>query len=207
MSSGYLIGGGQFAGPTPTPVGSGINRALGLQGAALPGMAADPGLVQPVHVTGDTSDGLSRQLFTSRGWLGGQLNVGVGQTFHLAFNARVSAGVVIEWLQLAPVSGAGALATVRIGLTPGSPFAGGVAVQGLQVGGFGPPTQFTDSVVFASSQAFLGSGAFSFDARPLALGLPLTVYVRPGFWFGLEADAASAGVDTLWSMFWRELPE
>jgi hypothetical protein len=97
---GAFAGGGQFAGPSATPLGQGLSSALGLQGGALPGIDAAPGPVVPVAVVVDSSDRLSRGLIEPRGVAAGKITPGAGQFVTIFCQAATGGGFVLEQLRL-----------------------------------------------------------------------------------------------------------
>jgi hypothetical protein len=157
--------------------------------------------VTPVGVLADYTS----QWIGSRGWTGRTTVVAAAQVLHLELHAKSAGGVLLERLQLAS-SGAGPFASFSVGVSAGRPFSGGVAIQGMQVGQYPVAIQqFTDTELFATSSAFLGFGSvIGLDTRPYANGRDINVFIPQGAWFGLELDAASAGTDAFWEVFFRE---
>lgn len=144
----------------------------------------------------------------SRGWMARTSVIAAAQVFHFQINARSSGGIIIERLQLAS-SGAGPFGTVAFGISPGRIFLEGSLAGAMQIGQYPSnpnPNAFTPSVLSASTAPFLGFGVITgADVRPFANGQAVEIFVPPTFWFGIEADAASAGTDVVWEIIFREL--
>lgn len=210
--SNSLIGGGQFTGPSPTPLGSGVSRVLGLQGGGLAGLAADPGNVVSVFVVGDTSDQLSRAL-QPRKWVSGFFHVlAAPNVLEWFFRAPPLASAVIEYLRVRGPAGAELTGSIGIGRSAASaaPFLGTVSRSGVLVGGIVPG----DGPAGTPSPP-LGSGPFTVAGPNLGFGSifvppwffegPTSIFLPPGQTFAFET--ATAGEDVGWSVRWREIPE
>lgn len=199
----FKIGGGGFQGPTATPLGSGVARALGQQGGGLPGLSADPGIVQPVFVVGDTSQSLSRALGVRRGWMGRRTVVAAGLVFAVGMRGYASAGVVIEQLRIVAAPG-GALVTpfnvAAAYLLPAN-FIPGIAIGGTDMNQFiGGATEGVHFETRASS------GVVQIQSPVQAWNPNDTpVFIPPGS--RLVVETADLGVDVDWEIVWREVPE
>jgi hypothetical protein len=203
----YLVGGGQFSGPSATPMGSGVARVLGLQGGALPGIAAAGGAVVPVLVVGDTSNAASRSLFARRFFSGRVTTPGAGNVVRILFRSNPTAAAVIERFRVA--SNAAALAqpigfgtsSGNLGLGLGAFVAIGASEVGAQVPGsvnylgWGPQTQIGVTLGFGT--ILVPPDTFEFTEREW--------FIPAGGSFMAETNDVAVAIR--WSIQWREIPE
>jgi hypothetical protein len=191
-----------FRGPSPTPLGSGVARNLGQQGGALPSLAADPGVVQPVILIGDTSKTLSRFLTFKRGWAGQRQVVAPANVFYLGMRGYASGGIVIERIRINPVAPAVFANPFRLFGTPlPAAFFPGHAIAGTDpnefIGGATEGVHFGQGLPNASVGTDVIPGAFNPN--------DVDIFVGPGFQFTMETN--DVGVDVDWHVIWREVPE
>lgn len=196
-----LIGGGVFSGATPTPLGSGLNRALGLQGGELPGIDAAPANVVPVALVMDTSDRLSRGLIEPRFMLGDGTGAVVGGIVY-QLQAGSGGGVLIEYFRFF-----GDPAGWQIGVQP-LPMTNAGGWAGTPIGGANPPTPQSRGRIGAPTGVAL-SPAFLFTDAGVAqvVELATRIFVPPGFVFYAASQTAAFGPVSRGRLVFRELLE
>lgn len=196
MNGSSLIGGGQFTGPSPTPLGSGVSRVLGLQGGALASLSADPGAVVSVFLVGDTSDRLSRGLVEGRGFAAGRITPG-GNRVKMRINASTGGGIIIESFSLIPDGSSSFDVDVRATpITIGAP----IQVQQTPVGG--QPLVCSWEAGDGGAEAV---GGAEIASNLLASTLvELRWFVPSGQWLVIQSTNTQA---CNYGVIWRELEE
>jgi hypothetical protein len=200
-----LIGGGSFSGATATPLGLGVAQQLGLQGGQLIGLPAAGREAVPVLVVGDTSDALSRQLISIRGWAARLEVINAGNVLRLQLQAGSGGGIVIETIGIVPISGSTLTGQVYCERTPGPPFTAVATVSQQRAMTGADVNAFPASRVQAGQGAFIGNSSPALAASMFNPFQRVELYVPSGAYFGLQGDAPDAGIDVRWFLQWREL--
>jgi len=205
-----IVGGGQFMGPSPTPMGSGVARVLGLQGGELPGVPAAGGTVQSVFVVGDTSDQVSRALVPRRFWGANRHTFAAPNVLFLSFRSGPAPSIIERFRLAGDVAAAPLVLAVGVGISPGAGFIGLVpplVAQGaIEVGGQVPfSTNFLGWGPQTSIGPSLGFGSIFVTPQFLNADVLRNWYVGAGA--SLNFQTNDPGVDAAWEIQWRELPE
>ena len=209
MSSDFLAGGGVFRGASAAPLGLGLSKVLGLQGGSLPGVAAAPGLAQPVIVVGDSSDQLNRVLAPPRFIAGATTNVpGVGSSVRIILSALATRTVIVEQVEVAALNPATPNQPVQLFVSragPVFPTAGFTGTNTLNIGGDVPDPGFGAQI---SARVQWNTGAFAGTQVPLTpnalLGLR-ELLVVPGGSVGFQTNLTNQAI--VFCIRWREVPE